>query len=274
MAALLRKPQTYREATYESPWRLIRYAHLNRLDTAIELITASRPKVVVDYGAGDGELVAQLLRDPRAASVELAISYEPLTIKLELAEERFTKEPRAAAAGSFDQIDDRLDGRATDVVSCLGALEHFPLVERQRFYLFCARRLSPHGRVVIDVPVEIGPSLVIKTLGRRVLKRRGREYARGELIRAVFGAETIDPDRFDPDSNVEFLFTHKGFDHRPFLRELDDFQDVIDVTPTPVRWLPGWLCNQEMLLLSRPRPDVSPDSPRFAGVAGSDDSAG
>ncbi len=96
----------------------IRYADLNRLDAAIELITAARPRVVIDYGAGDGELIAQLLRDDRAASVELAISYEPIPSKLALALERFGDDPRAAGAGSFEEIDAKLDGRAADAISC------------------------------------------------------------------------------------------------------------------------------------------------------------
>ena len=216
--------------------------------------------MVIDYGAGDGELIAQLLRDDRAASVELAISYEPIPSKLALALERFGDDPRAAGAGSFEEIDAKLDGRAADAISCLGTLEHFPLVERRRFYAFCATRLSPQGRVVIGVPVEIGPALGVKTFGRRVLKRRRREYARGELLRAVLGGETIDSERFDHDAEIEFIFTHKGFDHRPFLRELESYQTLVERFPTPVRRLPGWLCNQELMLVSRPRGEIAADA--------------
>jgi SAM-dependent methyltransferase len=248
------KPATYEEATYASPWRLIRYPHRRRVSESIDLLTANDPGTVVDYGAGGGELIASLLADERGNGIETAIAYDPNEEATGRLRERLGDEPRAAVATSIEEVSAHLAGRGADAISCMGVLEHLPLRERRRFYDFCAEVLSPAGRVVIDVPVEIGPALVVKQFGRRVLKRRDREYERGELLRAVVGIRTVDPARFEAGGGPDFIFTHRGFDHRVFRDELERFQDVRDAVTTPIGWLPSWLCNQEVFYVTEARP--------------------
>lgn len=69
--------QPYQLQTYASPSRLVRYPHRRRLEIAIELVAEVRSRVVVDYGAGDGELAVRLLADPRGATVERLIAFDP-----------------------------------------------------------------------------------------------------------------------------------------------------------------------------------------------------
>lgn len=133
---------------------------------------------------------------------------------------------RVLVASTLGRVVEALDGRSLDAVVCMGVLEHLPLRERARFFDFCARHLAPRRRVVIDVPVEIGPTLLVKQFGRRVLKRRGREYGPGELLGAVAGRRTVDPNRHGAGSDPDFIYTHKGFDHRVFRKELERHQEI------------------------------------------------
>lgn len=253
VSAAAKKERTYQDDTYSSTNRLVRYAHGTRIKTAIEMITAERARTVLDYGAGDGEMLLRLLSDPRAAEISRVIAFDPEEGFRAEMERRISTDPRVTIAATREEAAAQLHGRELDAISCLGVLEHLPLIERECFYRFCDQYLSTGGRCIIDVPVEIGGSLLIKTLGRRFAKGRSREYRLPELARSVLGMRTRDLQRMDPSADVEFIFTHKGFDHRVFRDELTRWQTVQETRMTPVRWLPSWLCNQEVFFLTRKR---------------------
>lgn len=96
---------------------------------------------------------------------------------------------------------------------------HAPLIERNAFYETVDQTLAPAGRCVIDVPVEVGPSLLIKHLGRRLLKGRPAEVSRDELVNRAVGRTAFDPARFDPTTN-EWIHFHNGCDYRILAQEL------------------------------------------------------
>ena len=247
-----RRPSNYEEQTNASPWWLIRYPHQKRFATAVALLLADQPGVVVDYGAGNGEVLAQVLADPRGGSIDLAIAYDPDPQMRASAEEKLVPHsPRAAVIGDLTELESALQGRRVDAVACLEVLEHLSLTERQRFYGVCADNLVDGGLCLIDVPVEIGPTLLVKVFGRRALKGRSREYSLGELLRLTFGMRVRDPERFDPERPDGWIQDHKGFDYRELRDELREWLPIERTISTPVRVLPPWLCNQEIFLVAR-----------------------
>ena len=253
-----RRPRNYEEQTHENPWWLIRYPHQKRFATAATLLLADQPGVVVDYGAGNGEVLAQVLADPRGASIDLAIAYDPDPQMRASAEKKLVPHsPRAAVIGDLAELESALQGRRVDAVACLEVLEHLSLTERQRFYSVCSDNLVDGGLCLIDVPVEIGPTLLVKVFGRRVLKGRPREYRLGELLRPTFGMRVRDPERFDPERPDGWVQDHKGFDYRELRDELREWLPIEGTISTPVRALPPWLCNQEIFLVAR-----QPSAPR------------
>ncbi|MGA6948085.1 MAG: methyltransferase [Solirubrobacterales bacterium] len=263
-----RRPRNYEEQTHENPWWLIRYPHQKRFATAATLLLADQPGVVMDYGAGNGEVLAQVLADPRGASIDLAIAYDPDPQMRASAEKKLVPHsPRAAVIGDLAELESALQGRRVDAVACLEVLEHLSLTERQRFYSVCSDNLVDGGLCLIDVPVEIGPTLLVKVIGRRVLKGRPREYRLGELLRPTFGMRVRDPERFDPERQNGWVQDHKGFDYRELCDELREWLPIERTISTPVRALPPWLCNQEIFLVARqpsaPRPR---DRQRSAGI--------
>jgi SAM-dependent methyltransferase len=247
-----RRPRTYEEQTHENPWWLIRYPHQKRFATAAALLLADHPGVVVDYGAGNGQMLAQVLADPRGDSIDLAIAYDPNPQMRASAEEKLVPHSsRAAVIGDLAELESALQGRRVDAVACLEVLEHLSLTERQRFYGVCSDILADGGLCLIDVPVEIGPTLLVKVFGRRVLKGRPREYRLGELLRPTFGMRVRDPERFDPERPDGWVQDHKGFDYRELCDELRGWLPIERTISTPVRALPPWLCNQEIFLVAR-----------------------
>jgi len=266
-----RRPRNYEEQTHESPWWLIRYPHQKRFATAAALLLADQPGVLVDYGAGNGETLARVLADPRGASIELAIAYDPDPYMRATAEEKLASHSsRAVVVGDLAELESALRGRRVDAVACLEVLEHLSLTERQRFYRVCSEILVEGGLCLIDVPVEIGPTLLVKVFGRRVLKGRAREYGLSELLRPTFGMRVRDPERFDPERPDGWVQDHKGFDYRELRDELRQWMPIERTISTPVGALPPWLCNQTIFLVARQPPAlrrVTDTSQRIASSA-------
>lgn len=237
-------PRDYAEQTYSSPYRIVRYAHQERFRRAVDAVTETGPESILDYGGGDAYFVLELCR--RAASPpRRVVVYEPLESMANQAEEQL-----ANLRGELD-VDiivvrerSELVHQIFDAITCLGVLEHAPLMERYAFYETVDRTLAPAGRCVIDVPVEVGPSLVIKHFGRTLLKGREAEVSPHELFHRAAGRTVFDPARFDPTNN-RWVHFHSGFDHRILAQELRNRFEVLCSFGSPLRHVPPMFGNQE-----------------------------
>ena len=245
-----RLPTNYQEQTYSSPYFVVRYPHEVRFRTAVDALIEAEPTTLLDYGAGDGHLLVEAI--DRGLAAQRILAYEPV--------EKFASKllENVAEHHLHDRIHlirhrEELRGKAFEYIVCLEVLEHMPLPERQAFYDLCQDSLSTDGRVLIDVPVEVGPTLLVKSLGRLLLKGREKEYEWSELARIAAGGTVYDPGRFDPSDQRTWIENHKGFDYRLFRRELAHRFDVTAEKTTPVPFLPAPLGNQEIFFTLRRR---------------------
>lgn len=244
-----RLPTDYAEQTYSSPYAIVRYPHQVRFRTVVDALIEAKPTALLDYGAGDGHLLVEAVN--RGLSVQRIVAYEPV--------ERFASKllDNVAEHRLQDRVHlirrrEDLHAESFDYIVCLEVLEHMPLLERQAFYDVCQESLSMDGRVLVDVPVEVGPTLLVKTLGRLLLKGRRKEYEWSELVRIAAGGIAYDPGRFDPSDERTWIQNHKGFDYRLFRRELAHRFEVTAEKTTPLPVLPAPLGNQEVFFtLSR-----------------------
>jgi 2-polyprenyl-3-methyl-5-hydroxy-6-metoxy-1,4-benzoquinol methylase len=244
-------PTNYAEQTYDSPYRIIRYPHRKRYSLTLASIVGLRPDSLLDYGAGDAHVLAELA-SAMAWHPQRIVAYEPLPDAARIARERMAQTPLADRFVVAEQFDE-LNGQTFDMIICLGVLEHMPLPERERFYRLCAACLAPGGTCLIDVPVEAGLSLAIKEGARVLLKGRRAKYSAGEFLRTVGGRVTFDPERFIAADDRTWIQDHTGFDYRLFERELAPRFELVDRFPSPFPKLPAWLFNQEMFYLIRRR---------------------
>lgn len=238
-------PEDYARTTYDSPHFLVRHGHRRRFAKAVEIVDRFQPKALLDYGAGDGA-VFKMLAEHSGFVPDRMVAYDPNPDGIEGLEEQLSKLAFPATATTDLSS---ISGQRFDLILCLEVLEHMPLPERFKFYRLCAEQLNPGGRCLIDVPVEVGPSLLVKHLGRVFLKARPSEYGARELAAIVLGATAFDPARFDPDDTSTWIQNHKGFDYRLFAKELRAHFAVEEVFATPLDRLPPWLCNQEIFFL-------------------------
>lgn len=243
-------PRDYVEQTYGSPYWLIRYPHRRRYSLTLAAIDRFRPASLLDYGAGDGHLLAELatMNDALPGSV---VAYEPIAETARLTRERLAAVPSHGRFAVVESLSE-LKGRTFEMITCLGVLEHMPLPERERFYHLCARQLVPGGSCLIDVPVEVGPSVGLKEAARVALKGRRLRYGRRDLARVLLGGVDFDPNRFTTDTSATWIQDHTGFDYRLFERELAARFEIVERFCSPFRNFPPWLFNQEAFYLVTP----------------------
>lgn len=243
-----RRPQTYAERTYASPHWIVRFPHQRRYAEMAGLVRRLQPHSILDYGSGAGEFLIGLFTDGTAPPTATAVAYETMLSPSTLAD--LETNLAAGNVGGRVTMASRAEHLAGpfDLVLCMGVLEHMTLTARHEFYDTMDRVLAPGGTIAIDVPVEIGPAVVLKNLVRRTLKRDTRQYRLGELIRIGLGGRVFDPQRFTPTPVQDVFIFHHGFDHRLLREELASRFDVIDQRKTPLNWLPV-ACNQEVILL-------------------------
>ncbi|HEV2068626.1 MAG TPA: hypothetical protein VGR26_02390 [Acidimicrobiales bacterium] len=191
---------------------------------AIDMVLSLQPSVLLNCGAGDGYVVAQLLTHD-IPWLRRVILYEPMPdirADLEAALEKWI------SAGRVEIIKHReeLGAIAVDLVLCMGVLEHPPLAERVASYELCADKLKSAGHCIIDVPLEVGPTGIAKESARVVLKGRTRQYSLKALAKTALGAKVRHHAQSDPLNVTTFIHYHTGFDYRLLHVELADRSDV------------------------------------------------
>jgi 2-polyprenyl-3-methyl-5-hydroxy-6-metoxy-1,4-benzoquinol methylase len=240
--------------------RIVAWSHSSRYARARALVAAHRGRPLLDYGAGDGTFLF-LIRDlfPDAVGVDS----DPKQVA-ECAR-RFVDVPGLsfALADSVRGVDHT--GRY-GVVVCMEVLEHCldPTVDDVLDDL--VRLVAVDGMVLISVPIEIGPSLLLKHVVRMIAGwRRLGDYRYREkhtplelakllcagrntrITRPVYHGDDFAPGR----PNV--FHGHKGFNWRRLRTRLEGRLTVSATGFSPLGQLGGYVSSQ-VWFTCRPRP--------------------
>jgi len=236
---------------------LIGWSHGRRFRAARRMVAPYAGAALLDYGCGDGTFLA-LVRDlfPRAAGAEI----DPALV--EDARRRFGE----AEGRSFihtEEVAGLPDG-GFGVVTCMEVLEHCMAEAAEEVIRQLRRLVAAEGVVVVSVPVETGPALLVKQAARAAAGARGvsgyrdrERYAPGELARMVFaGARTSIPrpvyeTRFASSAPNRY-HGHKGFNWRLLAARLERDFELRAVRFSPFGAL-GALLNSQVWMTCVPR---------------------
>lgn len=235
---------SYADITRRDPNPLKRWVQERRLADALRLVPPDfAAGAIVDYGGGDGELALRLARRFPQARVTC---FEPAPDLRAQAQAQLAAAPNAAAAAEEGE----LEAGAADLVFCTEVFEHLPPAETARALDEIARVLKPQGRLVVGVPVEVGPPALLKG-AFRALRRPGDYDARWPAILAAAAGRAPVP-RFAAEiaPGRPYFPHHLGFDHRPLLLELKARFALERVASSPWRSGPLFL-NSEAYMLAR-----------------------
>ena len=210
--------------------QLINWSHRGRFMTGVSIADAmiGPESQILDYGCGDGTFIEFIFdRMGLEAGPRLAVGAE-------LSEDLVTDcESRRGGNEQIryvliEALKESSWKETFDVLFCMEVFEH--VVDRGKILSELERLVKPGGHLVISVPVEIGPSLLVKQTMRTVAGWRGvgdypgiAPYTWGELMKGLFADELQHIKRpvHGEDSLTPF-HCHKGFNWRTFRSELEE----------------------------------------------------
>lgn len=236
--------------------RLISWSHRSRFETGLRLASQHPARCVLDYGCGDGTLLALLAKIPGAFQEAVGCELDPKSV------DDCTKRLTPATGIRFygiPEMDTAAHTGRYDLILCMEVLEH--VVDLDVVLDRLERLLAPDGKLIISVPVEIGPALLLKQTARRIAGWRGlgdypgtSPYQWKEIAAALVAgpAQHITrPVHRNPDGSV--FHCHKGFNWRSLRERLERRFHVESQLCSPVAWLPPGMASQVWFVLSRGR---------------------
>lgn len=232
---------------------ILRWSHQQRFKKGLQLIRQKRPETVLDYGCGDGTFLL-LAKDLAANKIGLEIDIN----QLEKLKERFQGENDF----SFQGIQEA-PSKVSDFVTCFEVLEHCTeeVIEENLIKLknFC----KVGGTVVISVPKETGPSLLIKQVVRRLLALRNygsyehtEYYNISNFFKMFFATENTQIER----NYYEIMFGdqkytscgHYGFNWKKLKLQINNHFEITSIEFTP-NLLPFGLVSSQVWFVCRLR---------------------
>jgi SAM-dependent methyltransferase len=238
----------YADITTQDPNPIKRWLQRRRFSDAVAVLrdrrTEARPRVL-DFGAGDGELIRQLVG---TAPIE-AWAYEPTP--------GLAADARAKLAGleSVTVVEhlDSIGSRRFDYVFCLEVFEHLPEQQTVQALSAIQRLLKPSGLAVIGVPCELYLPALLKGIFR--ISRRYGDFDAN--FRNVFAALRGRPPAARPVAEIApghpYHFHHLGFDQRALERLLRARFQLLAKRFSPVPFL-GAGFNSEVYFVLRNGP--------------------
>jgi len=234
---------------------LISWSHHRRFEVGLSLAQQFAGKRVLDYGCGDGSFLAMLMQSRAHPTAAVGVEIDSQVVADCSA--RFSSQ-----AGLTFILEGELQGPqhrgAFDAVICMEVLEH--MVEIEPLLENFARLLGPEGLLLVSVPIETGPPLLVKQAARRFAGWRGigdypgtSSYSMGELAASLFASgkrqHITRPIHTSADGGQ--FHDHKGFNWM-MLREMLCRKFYLEETKaSPVAWLSPFLASQVWFLLRK-----------------------
>jgi 2-polyprenyl-3-methyl-5-hydroxy-6-metoxy-1,4-benzoquinol methylase len=189
----------YAKGTHAHKRSLFRISHRRRFTYAIKLLDCLPDSRVLDFGSGDGYLLELLSHQ---LPFDKLTALEPLEYLQKEIKTRFEANPIRIITSTTNLAD-----HSFDRIACLEVLEHLQPVAIEKILGELKRLVASDGTVIISVPIEVGPSALLKYLAARLLTGSNRWYTISDILRATVGL----PVARDGDS---IFIPHKGFDFR------------------------------------------------------------
>lgn len=189
----------YGDHVERAPNILMRWSHGSRFRVALDMLAPRPGEWIADIGAGAGTFLAM---------VAARIGPETL-MGLEVWPDHFNE--AVARLGPSIRLVSRFDDlpkAAFDKVTCLETLEH--VVDVPALLHDIAGLLRPGGRLIVSVPIEVGPVSLVKNVVRAA---QGGAHENATLA-AVANAFFYRASAISRKGDGRSIGSHVGFDHR------------------------------------------------------------
>jgi SAM-dependent methyltransferase len=196
---------SYRQLTTGNSCSIKRYSHRSRYRMATSFVTPGR---ILDYGAGDAELL-RMLASGGTAGAEFW-GFEPFLA----AEARANIGSTGNAGVRIVEAASELPTRYFDLVYCLEVLEHLPEELQEETIRKIGEVVRPGGRCVVSVPIEVGAASLVKNIIRAAVRQSHPGATPVSIIRSALGGRIRRP-------KADYIPSHVGFRYRDLERLFD-----------------------------------------------------
>lgn len=238
---------SYADLTVADRNRIKRWLQRRRLQSAVTLAPDLRetPRVVCDFGAGNGEFCKLLIgRYPQAR----VICYEPSSDLFGEARDNLKGLPMIEVTQALATI----PAGTVDLLFCLEVFEHLPERETLDVFRTAETLLASGGAMIIGVPVEIGIPAIYKGLFRMTRRYGDFDANVRNVVMAAVGRPPTERPLDEVEPGLRFHPYHIGFDVRAFRKTLADFFVIERVSASPFPPFGAWL-NPEAYFVVRKR---------------------
>lgn len=227
---------------------LTRLAHRSRFNAVLDVLGNNKYTQALDYGCGDGWLLRTAYE---RGIVTSGIGVDVEEYMLSTCQELF------AGINGFQfstpkELSQKILPQSCDLIFCTETLEHigYPAKALDLILNYC----QPGAKMVISVPLEIGPSLLWKQIGRYLANMKGNYgYERYTLKELFYATILWDTNSFPSSHLSQCEYTgHKGFDYQKIEKLLAEKVTIERRVFSPFPWSGNllnstviWVCNVE-----------------------------
>ncbi len=233
--------------------KIIVWSHSSRFQQTrrlLEKYVASKSKLL-DYGCGDGTFLT-MVSDLFTETVGADIAADQVAD----CQKRLSSLLPQTSFCVINKLEAEPYNSYFDTVVCMEVIEHCVTQNKEKIIADWKRLVKPNGIIIISVPIEIGPSLIIKQVTRRIAGwlRQGdydkgtEHYTIGELIKMFFATRSTAIERPIYGNDSIGYHGHKGFNWRSLRHELASQFDIEDTVFSPLGWLGGFVSSQVFLI--------------------------
>lgn len=232
---------------------VIAFSHRSRFEMAVRLAGVRPQGRLLDYGSGDGTYLSLV-----APNFGHCVGADIANDQVVDCRMRFAN----VADVSFCEIRDLHEAHhiaAYDVVTCMEVLEHCPAAAVTGALRDIARLIRTDGTVIISVPIETGPSFLLKYAVRTVAGWRGlsdyryyEKYTAADALRMITaraGTQIYRP--IYNDGGFDY-HSHYGFNWRSLRLRVEELFHIEQTLFTPFNVPAGFLSSQAWFVC-RPR---------------------
>jgi 2-polyprenyl-3-methyl-5-hydroxy-6-metoxy-1,4-benzoquinol methylase len=229
---------------------IIAWSHRSRFEFALKL-AGEKPGAVLDYGCGDGTFLAMI--EPKAS---FACGVDIAENQIHECQERFQGRQIL-----FQPINSKIylirpDG--FDLVTCMETLEHCTEKVIEIVLKDLAALVKNDGRVIVSVPIEIGPTFVLKKIVRTIAAWRGlsdykfyEKYTIKNALAMIFARSNTNIERPEYGPEGEKSHSHYGFNWKALEKRISAHFRIKSRHFTPLGWSRGFLSSQVWFVCSK-----------------------
>lgn len=234
----------YHQKQLECKSRVLAWSHRTRFEMAIKLIGEDTRKLL-DYGCGDGTFLAmasEKIIEGYGADIT-ADQIEDCRIRLGCKKNlRFFMVP---------ELSGREHDGAYGLVTCMETLEHCCESTVEIVLKDLGRLCALDGRVIISVPIEIGPSFLLKQSIRTLAGWRGlsdyrhyETYSLPDAFKMIFAGPSTYVERPVYGESSAPNHSHYGFNWRRLQQRVAHHLELERTLFTPMGFIGGWVSSQ------------------------------